>query len=154
MAAPRSLLLTAAVLCSAGFCAFVAAPRPAAAAHPQVSVQTAAVSAMALVTPQVGMAGGSRRLCTAHDQQTNELQFLLGRSGFTIEISQITGKRLERDPVEEQPNQSCWNMREDVSLSLRCRMPTVSLLCHEWTNAQFPKDHHILLGAVEVINGT
>lgn len=56
MAAPRSLLLTAAVLlCSAGFCAFVAAPRPAAAAHPQVS-QTAAVSAMALVTPQAAHA--------------------------------------------------------------------------------------------------
>ncbi|CAL1131946.1 unnamed protein product [Cladocopium goreaui] len=56
MAAPRSLLLTAAVLCSAGFCAFVAAPRPAAAAHPQVSAQTAAVSAMALVTPQAAHA--------------------------------------------------------------------------------------------------
>lgn len=84
MVAPRSLLLTAVVLlCSAGFCAFVAAPRPA-AAHPQVSAQTAAVSAMALVTPQVGMAGSSRRLGTAHDQQTNELQFCWVDQGLLL----------------------------------------------------------------------
>ena len=130
MAAPRSLLLTAAVLLSsAGFCAFVAAPRPA-VAHPQVSAQTAAVSAMALVTPQVGMPGGSRKVYWA------------------LLTAQIAGKRLETERLKTttttNPTKGCWNMREDVSLNLRCRLPTVSLSCHEWTrNARLPKDPQV-----------
>jgi hypothetical protein len=102
MAAPRSLLLTAAVLlCSAGFCAFVAAPRPAAAAHPQVS-QTAAVSAMALLPPQVG-AGGSRRLGTAHDQQTNELQFCWVDQGLLLKSPRLPGKGLKETQLKSNP---------------------------------------------------